>query len=233
MYNVAVISNSDVVGCDYALEYENKESESIVIPDNAKVSSDYVLRECICYTNLTFMATSSCTKIYKREIVSLFSFLNRDEYHLEDRIFNISVLLTDVKVSWCNQLLYHYLQRSSSFQHVYKPGLLTRIIKTHAYINSLIMEQRDRSEDYIGLNNKNLFYETFGMLYNALSSKLTIFKRIKEVVSIVTNPYLAKHIGYFKIANIPSSSGGLLKQFLKVFFFGIIKVNYKLRMCFH
>ena len=104
LYNIAKSDNSDIVLCDYVEEYNNKniEKKSLYIEaDNIKRS--YVL--CVA---------GPCSKIINSDI-----FKKNDIKFLEGNIYEDLAIIPTLafysnKISYCNEILYHYVIRQNS-----------------------------------------------------------------------------------------------------------------------
>lgn len=104
LYNIAKLEKSDIVVCDYVEEYNNKniEKKSLYIEaDNIKRS--YVL--CVA---------GPCSKIINSDI-----FKKNDIKFLEGNIYEDLAIIPTLafysnKISYCNEILYHYVIRQNS-----------------------------------------------------------------------------------------------------------------------
>jgi glycosyltransferase, group 2 family protein len=104
LYNIAKSDNSDIVLCDYVEEYSNKniEKKSLYIEaDN--INKSYIL--CVA---------GPCSKIINSNI-----FKKNDIKFLEGNIYeDLAVIpalaLYSNKISYCNEILYHYVIRQNS-----------------------------------------------------------------------------------------------------------------------
>lgn len=104
LYEYAIKNNSDIVICDYIEEYENKviKKDSLYI-DAESVHKSYILS-----------VAGPCSKIIKTEI-----FKQNNLKFLENNIYEdlaiIPVLALYTKnISYCKEILYHYVIRNNS-----------------------------------------------------------------------------------------------------------------------
>lgn len=104
LYNIAKSENSDIVLCNYVEEYSNKniEKKSLYIEaDN--INKSYIL--CVA---------GPCSKIINSDI-----FKKNDIKFLEGNIYEDLAIIPTLalysnKISYCNEILYHYVIRQNS-----------------------------------------------------------------------------------------------------------------------
>lgn len=104
LYNIAKLENSDIVLCDYIEEYGDKniEKKSLYI-DSDNINKSYIL--CVA---------GPCSKIIKTDL-----FKNNNIKFLENNIYEDlaiipSLALYSKNISYCEEILYHYIIRQNS-----------------------------------------------------------------------------------------------------------------------
>lgn len=104
LYENALKNNSDIVVCDYVEEYGNKQIEKKSLFVNAEnLHKSYILS-----------VAGPCSKIIKKEIFmqNNIKFLENNIY--EDLAIIPSLVLYTKKISYCEEILYHYVVRNNS-----------------------------------------------------------------------------------------------------------------------
>lgn len=104
LYNMAKLENSDIVLCDYIEEYSDKniEKKSLYI-ESDDISKSYIL--CVA---------GPCSKIINSDIFkeNNIKFLEGNIY--EDLAIIPTLALYSSKISYCKEILYHYVIRQNS-----------------------------------------------------------------------------------------------------------------------
>lgn len=102
LYNKAIADNSDIVECDFYWCYTNK---NVYDKANYYTSKDNII------TNIRVMV---CNKIYKREIIIDNQITFPVGLKYEDILFTYKILPYTNKISYIDEGLYYYVQRSDS-----------------------------------------------------------------------------------------------------------------------
>lgn len=104
LYNIAIKNNSDIVICDYIEEYSNKkiEKKSLFINTDS-LSKSYILS-----------VAGPCSKIIKTDL-----FKNNNIKFLENNIYEDLAIIPSLalyakNISYCEEILYHYIIRKNS-----------------------------------------------------------------------------------------------------------------------
>ena len=104
LYTNALINNSDIVICDYIEEYQNKQIKKKSLFINAdSLHKSYILS-----------VAGPCSKIIKTDIFKQnnLKFLENNIY--EDLAIIPTLALYSTKISYCEEILYHYVIRNNS-----------------------------------------------------------------------------------------------------------------------
>lgn len=107
LYNKAKEEDSDIVVCDYYLAYEDKEIiESGKANINEDIKKDYLIS-----------APNAWNKLYKRELFIKNNIRYPKDLYYEDLATTPLLLLNANKISYVNEALYYYVQRSGSIMN--------------------------------------------------------------------------------------------------------------------
>lgn len=104
LYENAIKNNSDIVICDYIEEYPKKQIEKKSLFINAEnIQKSYILS-----------VAGPCSKIIKTDIFKQnnLKFLEKNIY--EDLAIIPTLALYTQKISYCEEILYHYIIRTNS-----------------------------------------------------------------------------------------------------------------------
>lgn len=99
-------NNSDMAICDMIIENGQNSSISTGIPDYHDGMSSFE----ILYGLIKIQSAGPCNKLVKSSIIKKNNFkYNKELYLQEDLIFNTRILSLNIKVSYVNKGLYHYI----------------------------------------------------------------------------------------------------------------------------
>lgn len=177
LYNIAKLEKSDIVVCDYVEEYNNKniEKKSLYIEaDNIKRS--YVL--CVA---------GPCSKIINSDI-----FKKNDIKFLEGNIYeDLAVIPTlalySDKISYCNEILYHYVIRQNSTMNQTKYSKKLESIFNVMDVLYSSFKGKDYNEELEFLYINHLLYAGCGRFLKYKNTNNIILKIINTMNSKFPN----------------------------------------------
>lgn len=198
LYNIAKSDNSDIVLCDYVEEYSNKniEKKSLYIEaDN--INKSYIL--CVA---------GPCSKIINSNI-----FKKNDIKFLEGNIYeDLAVIpalaLYSNKISYCNEILYHYVIRQNSTMNQTKYSKKLESIFNVMDFLSNQFEGTNFSEELEFLYINHLLYAGCGRFLKYKNTQ----DMINKIIDIMNSKYpLWKKNKYF------NSQSSIYKLTCKIF----------------
>jgi glycosyltransferase involved in cell wall biosynthesis len=130
MYQAAEKEKADIVFCDIIWEYEN--SSKRIKQQPSSTESSQVLVDLFTYLN-----GSCCNKLIKVSCIQKYQLKFLDTWNFaEDRLFSLRMLQNPLKVTYAQNVAYHYDQYSNS-SSIFRPNTTDRVYKRVSYIQRM------------------------------------------------------------------------------------------------
>lgn len=208
-------NKADVVMWNYIREYQGNSLPKVIFPEEKIIFKDYEVKEKLEYRYIGMtdeeivkledldILNPLVTKLYKKEIIKT-NKINFSENQSvgEDLIFNLFVFKNLTKVVYLNRNMYHYQRDNmNSKTRKYKSDLVDEFDRIYRIIFQYI-------DDNKLIEKKKLLYNRVavnivGLGLNIVSSKLTVFERLKEINKILKKDIYVKAIKQLKLKYLP------------------------------
>ncbi|WP_296025157.1 glycosyltransferase family 2 protein [uncultured Treponema sp.] len=139
LYNLAVKTNADIVGCDAYVDFPN--GKQIISHENLSESG----RECIKNIFINKIHGYLWVKMFRRKLAAENNVVWIPNINmLEDVVFDVQLFYFAKKISYIEKPLYHYLQNSGSYMNS-KVNLnkAEQLVSAMDFIQSFLLSNND------------------------------------------------------------------------------------------
>lgn len=207
--------NADIVMWSYIREYENKSKPTLLFDDKIKIwnksNVSHIYKRMIGLTNEELQnpekidsVITAWGKLYKKEAIENFTFVDTELIQAEDTLFNILVFSKIKSAVYLPNTFSHYRKNNeSSLTYKYKKELplqrkeLFRIIKKH------LDETNASSEYYEALNNRICLSLISHGIMLTNDTKLSFSYKHKEVKKVFNMSPYQSALKKFKLSYLP------------------------------
>ena len=217
VYNIAKQYEVDVVMFACVLEYANKTlykyafDEELIIYNNEECEILHrrhsgMINEELLYPEKQDYLCSSCTKLYKRDIIVDNNILFKDLSEIgsyEDGLFNLYYFNYVRHAVYINNSLYHYRKdNESSNTSSYKPNLTDCWNNLFNIMESYIHDNKLNYKFKLGLQNR-IALSAIGLGLNVIISDKDVINKIKEIKHIISTERYKKAVRQLEIKHMP------------------------------
>ncbi|WP_410513548.1 glycosyltransferase [Paenibacillus sp. BR2-3] len=205
MHNTAEREHADIVMCTYMREFGTHSkgkvfaSPEVVVYRQEEVQTNITrrligpIKEELAQPDYLDAWGTVWSKLYRSELIK-----TNDVYFIdldvigsnEDSLFNIHVCYHAKSFVFINRPFYHYWRTptASSITSSYNPLLEHKFIKLYRHMESFITTNELPYPYRLALNNR-ICMNILGLGLNIISSdhKVSVFKKVKEIKSIISN----------------------------------------------
>lgn len=201
LYCAARNFDSEVVMCDFILEFSNKalNQERINPKNNIIDFTEDRIKELVFDEYSKSDGIYLCplwNKIYRREFLVRHSLLINERYdHSEDWLFNLESLCKAERLSYVPEILYHYIQlNESSLTKKYRPNQFNIFIDLRKELLSKFNTYDVSIEEYKKYIDRSLCYKALMCIYSEVKSGQGLFYKLSNIRMISNNSVLRASI---------------------------------------
>ncbi len=211
----AVDYQADVIMWPYKREYPNKSKETMLFNEKFIIwDENNVIRLYRKFVGLVDEELSEPQKIdslvtawgklYRKDIINNYRFINTKEIGTEDALFNIQIFSSVKKAIYFSDCFSHYRKENeNSLTHSYKKELITQWINLYKRIEKHLKDTNSGEKFYIALRNR-VCLGLIGLCLNlSEDKKLTYKEKYKELKNILSFSHYIKALSYFEISYLP------------------------------